>query len=541
MAGLLAGGAGLGAGELLAALIGPIRSPLLAVADRVVDLSPTGVREWAITTLGTQDKPVTILGTILILAAASAGMGVLAARSRRAALGASAGALAVGTIGAAAAWTGRNGGFAAGLGALVGGAVAAGAMWVLFGATRAAAADGVGAAATSGGGSDPTGDAPAESPAGSAASPGVEGPLLSPVRRRTVLTGLGAGAVAQLALAGAIRFVGGRGRAQEARQAVALPEVPEPLDALPADPAADGTVSGLSSLITPNDRFYRIDTAFTVPNIDLADWTLTIAGGTDGPVELTYDDLLARDQIEMDCTLSCVSNEVGGDLVGNARWQGVELAPILAEAGIAERITQVGATSTDGWTCGFPLTNLDRPDGDPTPPAIIALGMNGEPLPLDHGFPARLVIPGLYGYVSACKWLETIELTTWEDFTGYWIPRGWSEEAPIKTQSRIDVPTAGATLNAGAQTIAGVAWAGTRGLSKVEVRLDGEAWLPATLGPELSEATWRQWWLDWDVPSGSHTMSVRATDGDGTTQTAQPARPDPDGATGWHSVTVTVR
>ena len=219
--------------------------------------------------------------------------------------------------------------------------------------------------------------------------------------RRTLVRGLGMVAIAQLALAGAIRFVGGKSQAAAARRQVKLPAVDEQLEALPNAGSGGGATPGLSPLITPNDGFYRIDTAFTVPSIDPATWQLTIGGGSRGPLTLSYADLLAREQIEIDCTLSCVSNEVGGSLVGNARWQGVELAPLLAEAGIPDGTTQVGATSTDGWSCGFPIETLDRPPGDPTPPAIIAVGMNGEPLPLIHGFPARLVIPGLYGYVSA--------------------------------------------------------------------------------------------------------------------------------------------
>jgi sulfite oxidase len=230
-----------------------------------------------------------------------------------------------------------------------------------------------------------------------------------------------------------------------------------------------------------------------------------------------------------------VSNEVGGDLVGTAVWQGVMLADVLAEAGVRPEAEQVFTTSVDGWTCGFPVAAaLDGRD------AMIALGMNGEPLPLRHGFPARLIVPGLYGYVSATKWLQSIELTTWDADEGYWVPRGWAREAPIKTQSRIDVPKRRAEVAAGTVAVAGIAWAPHRGVTKVEVRVDSGEWQPARLGDDVTSDAWRQWVYEWDATPGEHTLQVRATDGDGVTQIEQVSRPDPDGATGWHTRTVSV-
>ena len=255
----------------------------------------------------------------------------------------------------------------------------------------------------------------------------------------------------------------------------------------------------------------------------------------DNEIELTFADILERTQVEEIVTLSCVSNEVGGDLVGNARWQGVLLADLLAEAGPQEGAEQVVGISVDGFTAGFPLEVAM--DGRP---AMIAIGMNGEPLPVVHGFPARLVVPGLYGYVSATKWLSEIRLTTWDGFDGYWIPRGWGKEGPIKTQSRIDVPRSGASLTAGPNAIAGVAWAPTRGIERVEVQVDDGEWQEARLGEETTDNSWRQWVVEWDAPVGDHEIRVRATDGNGDTQTEDIAPPAPDGATGWHDITVTV-
>ena len=246
---------------------------------------------------------------------------------------------------------------------------------------------------------------------------------------------------------------------------------------------------------------------------------------------LTFADLPRRPQVEADITLTCVSNEVGGKLVGNARWQGIRLADLLDEAGVAPGADQIVGRSYDDYTCGFPVTALD--DGRE---ALVAIGMNGEPLPLEHGFPVRLVVPGLYGYVSATKWLAEIELTTFDAFDQYWVPRGWAEQAPIKTSSRIDTPAPFQKVPVGQAAIAGVAWAQTRGIDKVEVQVDGGEWQEAQLADELNDTTWRQWVLPWEVTAGNHSISVRATDSTGEFQTEERAAPMPDGSTGWHTV-----
>ncbi|OMQ14879.1 hypothetical protein A7K94_0213450, partial [Modestobacter sp. VKM Ac-2676] len=295
------------------------------------------------------------------------------------------------------------------------------------------------------------------------------------------------------------------------------------------------TVPGLTPLFIPNAEFYRIDTALRVPTVDPAGWQLEVRGMVDQPFTLSYDELLAMPQIEADVTLTCVSNEVGGDLVGNARWQGVPLRALLERAGVQQGATQLLSRSVDGFTAGFPtITALDLEE------AMVAVGMNGEPLPAEHGFPARLVVPGLYGYVSATKWLATIELTDW-DVDGYWIPRGWAKEGPIKTASRIDVPRPGGTVTAGRQPIAGVAWAPTRGIEGVEVRIDDGPWRQAELAERLDVDCWRQWYLTWDATPGRHRIAARATDGAGELQTDARTPVAPDGASGYPVIEVDVR
>jgi DMSO/TMAO reductase YedYZ molybdopterin-dependent catalytic subunit len=292
---------------------------------------------------------------------------------------------------------------------------------------------------------------------------------------------------------------------------------------------------GIEPYLTPNADFYRIDTALSIPNVDPDTWKLTIGGMVDRPFELTYDELLARPMVERIVTLTCVSNEVGGDLIGTARWLGVPLKDLLAEAGVRAGATQVASVSVDGWTCGFPTPiALDGRD------ALVAVGMNGEPLPRRSGYAARLVVPGLYGYVSATKWLKEIRLTTWEDFDGYWVPRGWSKEGPIKTSSRIDVPRSGERPPAGRVVVAGVAWAQHRGVAKVEVQVDDGAWVEATLADEPTVDGWRQWRYEWDAAAGDHELHVRATDATGALQSAETVDVAPNGAEGYHRRSVRV-
>jgi hypothetical protein len=278
--------------------------------------------------------------------------------------------------------------------------------------------------------------------------------------------------------------------------------------------------------VTPNSEFYRIDTALVVPQVSKDSWTLRIGGMVDNPFELTFDDLLARPHVERHVTLSCVSNPIGGDLIGNALWQGVLLKDVLDEAGVQPGATQVVSRSIDGWTAGTP-TEIVMDGRD----ALLAVAMNGEPLPARHGYPVRMVVPGLYGYVSATKWVTEIELTRWEDYDAYWVPRGWSKRGPIKTMSRIDTDRRGATP--GDVTVGGVAWAIHRGISKVEVRSDGGAWVEADLGGVPSSDTWAQWMARLDLEPGRHMVESRAFDGDGVPQTEETAPVAPDGAQGY--------
>jgi hypothetical protein len=285
--------------------------------------------------------------------------------------------------------------------------------------------------------------------------------------------------------------------------------------------------------VVPNDAFYRIDTALLVPSVDTATWQLRIHGLVERETTLTWDQLISQPMFEQYCTIACVSNEVGGHLVGNAKWTGVRLRDILGIAGPASAATQLVGRSVDGWTAGMPMAWVMDPSREP----MIAVAMNGEPLPRQHGYPARLIIPGLFGYVSATKWLSELELTTWETFDGYWVPLGWAKEGPILTQSRIDTPSG--TVNAGPMPIAGVAWAPDRGISKVEIGID-DVWYDAMLSTPISDATWVQWLHRWDATPGEHRLTVRATDGTGILQDMNHSRPAPDGARGWDSVLINV-
>ena len=303
----------------------------------------------------------------------------------------------------------------------------------------------------------------------------------------------------------------------------------------PVPSGAELAVDGLSPIVTPNEAFYRIDTALLVPRPDIRTWRLRVTGMVDRPFELTYDELVAMPLHDQYVTIACVSNEVGGDLVGNALWRGVRLKELLERAGVQSDATQIVGRAGN-FTAGFPTVWALADDRE----ALVAVAMNGEPLPANHGYPARLIVPGLYGYVSATKWLEEIELTRLEDFDAYWVPLGWAKEAPILTQSRIDTPRDFARLGAGMVPVAGVAWAPDRGISAVEVRVDEGEWRPADLSAPISDATWVQFVHRWDATPGAHIISVRATDGAGEVQVDQRTPPPPDGARGHHTIRVDV-
>ncbi|MFP5308092.1 MAG: molybdopterin-dependent oxidoreductase [Actinomycetes bacterium] len=503
-AGALAVAASLALGELVAAVVGGVPSLVLAVSSLVVPVVPPAVESWAIQTFGTDDKAVLAAGTVVLALLIGAATGLRAARRFGA-------AIAVFTSFGVVGWLAASTQPAAALGAVLVDAVLVVlvGLAVLHRLLEAARPP-----------------APAVAPDGSRSTDTHAG-------RRTFIASAGTVGAAVLAAAGGARVLGrGRGAASGPPVDVALPDPPTPAPTVgPAQAFAD--VEGLTPVVVPNDEFYRIDTALSVPRIDAATWRLRVHGMVERELELSLADLAELDVVEHHVTIACVSNEVGDDLVGNALWRGVRLADVLAMAGVERGATQLVGRSVDGWTAGFPTdVALDGRE------ALVAFGMNGEPLPFEHGFPARLIVPGLYGYVSATKWLSEIELTTWEGFDGYWVPRGWAKEGPIKTQSRIDVPRADTRVVPGRQPVAGVAWAPTRGISRVEVQLDDRPWREAELTAPLSDDAWVQWRLDVDVPDGVHVLRVRATDGTGETQTEEVAEPRPDGATGWHTIRV---
>jgi DMSO/TMAO reductase YedYZ molybdopterin-dependent catalytic subunit len=532
--GVLAAGVALGVGELLSGISNKIPSLIIRVGDVVIENSPGSVERWAIDTLGTNDKPALIVGITLISLLLGGLTGIAASKKFTAGVTIF---VLFGLLGGLAAGSDpqRPAGWAW-FSAILAAAAGTATLYLLLKTVRALP--------------------------NAAASPD----QLANSRRGFLGAAIGAAAVSVAA-----PVVGTALRSRQSAQvegdrenvAAALNSIDTPSTGSSTSlSAGSGTslesesaavpeltsfddIDGIATLVTPNNNFYRIDSALSVPRIDVETWSMKITGMVDQEIELTFDDLLAMDPVEEFVTLSCVSNNVGGDLVGNARWLGVPIKKLLDMAGVQPGATQIVGRSVDGWTGGFPTEYLNDPDRV----ALVAVAMNGEPLPTQHGFPVRLVVAGLYGYVSATKWLKEIELTTWDDFDGYWITRGWGKEGPIKTQSRIDVPNANARLDGGGQPIAGVAWAPDRGIAKVEVLitevLDGEEepnenWIEAELSGDVTNNSWRQWMLPWSAPTGDHVIRVRATDGQGVTQTAERSRVDPDGATGWHTIAVRV-
>ncbi len=513
-------------GEIVAGLVAGAPSLVVAIGTLVIDQQPPGAKDIVVSLFGTNDK-LFLNVLILVVALVVGGLLGLLARTR---FPAAAGVF--GAFGIVALFSALRMGTASPPLSVVTVVLAVGAgllalrLLVDLAAGRGPATARPTAAGASGAtaGRGP-GRGAARSRSGVTQKPDWD-------RRRFLVAsgGLALGSVA----VGAIGRTLLQGAHSQEPTTVVLPSAS--LAPAPLAPDTSLAVPGITPIVMPNDEFYRIDTALIVPRVDVATWTVKVSGMVDTPVSLTYAQLTAMPIFEQYVTIACVSNEVGGNLVGNALWRGVHLREVLAMAGVRPGATQIVGRSVDGFTVGFPTAWAMDPSREP----MIAIGMNGEPLPVQHGYPARLIIPGLYGYVSATKWLAEIELTTLEAFDAYWVPLGWSKEAPILTQSRIDVPTSGANVKVGPVAVAGVAWAPDRGVSKVEVRVDDGAWQPAVMSSEISKATWVQWKLAWDAPAGEHRIQVRATDGTGQVQTAESSPPAPDGARGYHTIGVSV-
>lgn len=529
LAGVVAAGVSLGVGELGAGLLLGAPSPLVAVGSMLVDLAPPGSKEIVVSLFGTSDKPALMLLIAAAVLAVGAGVGILG-RSRPLA----AGVAILGVVGVGLVASLRIPTASASLVPALAAVQAAGAWFTLSFLLDSARSLEV---------------APSPQAASLAAATAVAD------GRAPVVSGRGAtrrGFLVRAGILGGLAVVGGGyGRMLLDRRASDIAAAAGPAgggaagaDTIPAavDPAsppppdASFAIDGITPVVVPNDQFYRIDTAFVTPAVDLDSWQLRVHGMVDTEVTLSFAQLMELPLVEQYVTISCVSNEVGGNLVGNAKWTGVRLMDVLDMAGVQPGATQIVPRSVDGWTAGFPTSWVTGTNRD----ALIAVKMNDVPLPVEHGFPARLIVPGLYGYVSATKWLSDIELTTLEAVDAYWVPRGWAKEAPILTQSRIDVPKGSANVRAGPVAVAGVAWAPDRGISKVEVSVDGGPWQTATLATELGPQTWVQWKWTWQATSGDHVLEVRATDGTGAVQTAEVTRPDPDGARGHHKINVHV-
>ncbi|MGY1620004.1 molybdopterin-dependent oxidoreductase [Geodermatophilus sp. SYSU D00691] len=526
LAGLLAAAVALGAGQLVAGFVRPASSPVVAVGDAVITLTPEAVKSFAIRTFGENDKVALVVGTLVLLALYALVLGVLALRRRW--LGV-AGIALFGLIGVVAALTRPAGGLLDALPSVVGAAAGVVALLALLRPLTPPAP----AVAATGTGTEARDEEVVERLRAALAMGDRKGAGLD--RRRFFVTSGVALGVAALAGGGG-QLLRRRFDVADARGDITMPTPASPAAPLPRGADLAEQVDGLTPLFTPNRDFYRVDTAITTPQIRPAEYRLTLSGMFDQRRTFTLQDLFDRsDLIERDITLTCVSNEVGGELAGTARWIGVPLGDFLRENGIQDGSTQLVCRSTDGMTIGAPTGAALR-----TPDAMLAFGMNGEPLPVEHGFPVRMIIPGLYGYVSACKWLTEIEASTFEAFDAYWVERGWAAQGPIKTAARIDTPGPLRPVRAGRRAVAGVAWAQGRGISKVEVRIDDGDWQEAELSPEVDADVWRQWVLPVDLDGGHHEITVRATDGGGDLQTEDRASPFPDGASGWHSVRVLV-
>ena len=513
LAGLLAAAAAVLTSRAVAALLDGVTDPVLAVANRAVDAAPRPLKELAIETFGTADKPVLIGSVVVTVALLAVLAGAVGTRRPGVAVAAF---LVLTGLAAAAALTDRAASAGIMLRLLPVVVLVVVGLVLLLVMLRALGA--------------PVGTPSGAHAYGHAADPAAD--RTRPSRRTFLVAAAAAGGLA-VAGATASRLYGGLAAAAS-RAGVTLPRASRPASPVPAGVSVG--VPGVTPYLTDTAAFYRVDTALELPDVPVEGWRLRVHGMVERELDLSFDDLVDRGLVERRVTLTCVSNPVGGDLMGNATWTGVPVHQLLEEAGVLDGADAVKSTSADDWTCGTPLSVL----ADPGRGALVAVGMNGEPLPLQHGFPARLVTPGLYGYVSATKWLVDLEVTRFADFEAYWTSRGYDAEAPIKTSSRIDVPRAFARVRAGRTPVAGVAWAQATGVRRVEVRVDGGEWQEATLAEADGIDTWRQWVWQWDAAAGNHRLEVRATDADGTVQTGARAPIAPNGSTGWDSVAVTV-
>lgn len=496
LSGFLAAALGLALGTLLAKLLTGVPTPINSVGNRAIDFAPPFLKDFAIEQFGTNDKPVLIGGVVVTLVIVSLVVGAIGVTRPRVAQGAM---IALGVIAFAAALFDRTATaniVITVLPTLLTGLVATVAVTYLLrrmGVLRGEAGS----------------------------TDGFD-------RRAFLIGAFGIAAVA--AIGGGLTRVFGGAAARESRANVTLPTAAEPAPPIPA--GAQIELDGISPYITPNKDFYRIDTALSVPDVPTEGYNLRIHGMVDRELNFSYQDLLDMPLEEHRVTLTCVSNEVGGPYVGNATWLGIRTSTLLEMAGVQSGADAVLSTSADGWNTGTPLEAVtdDRS-------SLIAVGMNGQPLPLIHGFPVRMVVPGLYGYVSATKWLTDIEVSRFSDFTAYWTSRDYDAEAPIKFSSRIDVPGSFEALPVDNVRVGGVAWAQTVGIEKVEVMIDDGEWMEAELGASDTDETWRQWSWEWqDATTGNHGITVRATNKDGETQTSDRAPIRPNGTTGWHSV-----
>jgi len=526
LAGVVSAAVFLAVAELVALLVAKESSPILAIGSFVIDIVPQPFKEFAIATFGEYDKIALLAGLALAVLIASAGAGI--AQYIRPPLGVVA-LIIAGGLSVAAIVTRAGASALASLPPIAG--TIAGCILLTYLVSRlrrwAAAARSSDLPATN---PPPPSlaERPTVHPKTSALDAGV-------VDRRMFfrITAL-AGASAVLVGIGARVLNATTSSVAAVRKALKLPA---PRSSVAVPDGAELDIPGISPLFTPNSDFYRVDTALTVPSIDPATWRLVVDGMVDERVELTFDELVGMGLDEYAITLTCVSNEVGGDLLGNAKWLGVPVRDVLKRAGVQSGADMVLSRSIDGFTASTPLAALTDDGTD----AILAVAMNGEPLPLEHGFPVRMVVPGLYGYVSATKWLTELKVTTFAADEGYWTPRGYSAEAPIKFSSRLDTPRTGSAVTAGRIPVAGVAWAQTVGIERVDVSIDDGDWQPATLASPINDDTWVQWFVEWDATPGSHFITVRAVNKRGELQIEERAPIAPDGSSGWQRTLVQVR